>query len=441
MKKIITIFLCFSFIFLNIYSSVYSLSFDTNINFDVNSQSVYMVNADSDMVVYSKNADEKLEPASLVKIMTAIIVLENVSDIDVLITAPSYIYDEFVNMSVSTADIRRGEIISIRDLLYSLMLQSACEAASILADHVSNQDIPKFIDMMNQKAKEIGASNTNFTNAHGLPDSNQYTTSKDMYLITKYALSIPLFEEISTTVRYEMQATNIHTSSRYVVHTNLMLDKSRGGKYYYQYAKGIKTGTSVDSRNLVSMASKDGYNYILIVLGAPIYDKNYKLHSDNYSLTDSINFYNWAFNTYKLKTIVSKDTSIAEAKIKLSNSRSHVLLSPEKDFIYLLPDNIDVSSVQKVINIPEFIKAPVKKGDVVGTVDFKLKDESLGVINLVSEEDIDNDLFLTIIDTIGTIVSSIWFKITIAVLILLVLLYFVLIIVYRNKKNNKKPRK
>ncbi len=369
--------------------------------------------------------------------MTAIIALENVKDLEnTMVTAPGYIYDEFVGINVSNADIKRGEIVSMKDLLYSMILQSACESASIIADYISGGDIPKFVDMMNEKAKSLGALNTNFVNAHGLASSTQYTTARDMYTITKYALTLPLFEQIATTVKYEMQPSNKH-EARFVYHTNIMLDKARGGKYYYKYMKGIKTGTTDESgRNLISIASKDGYNYMLITMGAPLKDDNGKNLTTNLSYTDAINLYDWAFKNYKFKKVLSKDTSISEIKVKLSTDVGHVLLSPEKDISYLLQNNIDVSTIQKIINIPEYVKAPIYKGQVIGEVELRFRDETLGKTNLIATNNVKSNFILVILDNISIILNSIWFKIILGLIIVIIIVYILIVIRYRN--NNYK---
>lgn len=435
MRKIFSFCFCLVYILIFLFTSVSALNIETD--FEIKSDVVFMINTDSDVIVYEKNIDKRVYPASLVKIMTAIIALENVKDLEnTMVTAHGYIYDEFVGISVSNADIKRGEIVSMKDLLYSMILQSACESASIIADYISGGDIPKFVSMMNEKAKSLGALNTNFVNAHGLASSTQYTTARDMYIITKYALTLPLFEQMATTVKYEMQPTNKHTV-RFVYHTNIMLDKARGGKYYYKYMKGIKTGTTDESgRNLISTASKDGYNYMLITMGAPLKDDNGKNLTTNFSYTDAINLYDWAFKNYKFKKVLSKDTSVSEVKVKLSTDVGHVLLSPEKDILYLLQNNIDVSTIQKIINIPEYVKAPISKGQVIGEVELKFRDEALGKTNLIATDNVKSNFILVVLDIISIILNSIWFKIILGLIIVIIIAYILIVIRYRN--NNYK---
>ncbi|MDF2567049.1 MAG: D-alanyl-D-alanine carboxypeptidase, partial [Oscillospiraceae bacterium] len=274
----------------------------------VNSQAAYMVNTDTGTVIYEKNADKRMYPASLTKIMTAIIAMEQTKDLDkTVVTAPSYIFDELYGQNASNADIRQGEKVTMRDLLYACILPSACEAGSIIADYIGKGSIPDFTAMMNEKAKELGATGTNFVNAHGLFDASQYTTAKDMYLITKYAMSVPGFLEIAGTYKHTMKATNKHSEKRNIYHTNLLLKNNGTNPYYYPYAKGIKTGTLDESgRNLISIASKDGYNYLLVTLGAPMSDPSGKILCYN----DAINLYEWAFSRFKVKAILKTTETV-----------------------------------------------------------------------------------------------------------------------------------
>ena len=437
MKKILSIFLIY-IIFSSMFVNYISYAEDNKKAMPiVNSESVYMVNTDSETVIYEKNANKKISPASLVKIMTAILTIENIEDLqNTKIESKGYIYDEFVNINISNADIKRGEIITVEDLLYALVLQSAGEAASILADYVGQGDIDKFVSMMNDKAKELGAVNTSFKNPHGLDNKDQYTTAKDMYIISKYAMNNVMFNKIATTNRYEMKATNKHEKPRYVVHTNLMIDKNRGGKYYYSYARGIKTGTTDKAgRNLISTASKNGYNYMLITMGAPMYDSNGKKFSDNYAFIDGINLYNWAFDNFIFKKIVSKNAVVDEIKLKLSFKRNHILLSSKEDFYYLIDKNIDIDKIEKKIEKPNFIKAPIKVDDIIGKVVFYYEGNQLGQVDLISTEDISKNIILEWFNIIDTILSYS------VVQIILIITIFYFIFLFVKKKNLKKYKR
>lgn len=407
----------------------------TEPNFEFNAKGVYLVNMDSGQVLYEKNAQEKMYPASLSKILTTIVAIENCDDLDgTMVEAKSYIYDEFYGLNVSTADIRRGETLSVRQLLYAMMLQSANEAASIVADYFGNGSISAFAEMMNQKAQEIGATNSHFVNPHGLYNDEQYTTPYDLYLITNYALTSEktkaVFNEIIGTTRYQIPATD-HNREHNLVTTNLMMDRPRGGQYYYEPVKGVKTGTLDEAgRCLISTASKDGYNYMLVLLGARV--------DDRYSaFTESKAFYEWAFKNFSYKTVLDEPTVVGEIKVNLAWDKDHTLLYPEKPFSYILPNEVEASDIQQVVNIPDSINAPIKKGQEIGYVSLRMADEEIARVKLVAGEDISRSNILYILDTIGRIFSSVYTKILLVIVLVLVIVYIFVFISINQKKKKK----
>lgn len=439
-KKIISIAIIIT-IFMSFFNG-FSVKASYKLPFEVNSDAVYLVNTDTGTVVYEKNADKKIYPASLTKIMTAIIAIETIPDLEgTVITAPAYLYDEFYGMNVSNADIKQFEEVRMLDLLYAMMLQSACEASSIIADHIGDGNISDFVDLMNKKAQEIGATDTVFKNPHGLFDEGQVTTAKDMYLITKYALTLPIFEKISTTATYSMPATNKHSEPRFVIHTNLMLSKSRGGEYYYENIKGIKTGSLPEvGRNLISMASFDGYNYLLITMGAPTADAKGVALPYNGSYLDAKKLYKWAFSSFSLEKVLEVDQDIAEVPVALSAGQDYITLISKNDVTQLIPNDVDTTTIQKVKTLAKDVKAPVKKGDVLGKLDLKLKDEVIATVDLVASQDIDRSEYLYVLDITKRFLSTPFVRSMLIILGLLILIYLVLRARYKKIKRMKEAR-
>lgn len=405
--------------------------------FETNSQCVYLVNTDTDTVVYEKNAHTKMSPASLTKIMTAIIALETVKDLEgTKVKAPSYLYDEFYGLNVSNADIRQGEEVRMIDLIYAMMLPSACEASSIIADYIGGGNITEFVEMMNKKAKEIGAKDTVFKNPHGLHNDDQITTAYDMYLITKHALTIPMFEKIATTSSYQMPATNKHSAPYLITHTNLMMSKVRGGENYYEFVKGIKTGSLPEvGKNLISMASKDGYNYLLVTIGAPAVDANGAPLPHNGAFADAKNLYKWAFSSFKQTTIVQQDEVVGETPIKLSSDKDYVTLMAKEDISALLPIDSDITTIQKIKTFEKNVRAPIKKGDVLGKMDLKLNDNIIASVDLVASQDIHRSIFLYAFDVVARFLSNILVQILLGILVILIIIF--LIMAARLRKINR----
>ena len=433
-KAICSIFLSAVLFITMVVSPVSTASATYQPDADINSQAAYLVNLDSDTVVYAKNENQQIAPASLTKIMTAIIVLEEEDDLeDTIITPGSRIFDEFVGVGASTADFRAGENIRVIDLLYGLLLQSACEAGSILADYYGGGSIQAFVDKMNAKAQELGAVNTHFVNAHGLDADGQVTTAKDMYLITKYALTLDHFEEISTTPIYTAPATNKHAEERNFVHTNFMMNQYRGGSYYYEPIRGIKTGTTdAAGKNLVSLASKNGYNYLLVTLGAP------DVQTENLCFKDTKYLYEWAFNTFENRTVLDTTQTIGTIKVRLSSETDTLQLNAAEKVTLLLPKDIDTSSIQQVLNIPESVDAPIEKGDEIGTVQLKLNDEIIGETKVLASAAVSKNFIYGLWDSIQNVMSSIWAKIILVLVVVAVLFYIVVTILYNRKKKKSK---
>ena len=355
-------------------------------DFDIYSEAALLINLDTGDVMYSKNADKQLVPASLTKIMTAVLVLEQFQN-DIPALSTTYVsggyecFDDIFGLGASTADIRVYEKVSYKDLLYALMLRSACEAANIIAVNIGGS-LQSFVEMMNLKAAQLGMENTHFTNAHGLFWENHYTTASDLAKLTQYAMTLPLFTQIATSESYWMEETSYH-EARLISHTNTMMSKANGGEYYYEYVKGIKTGTLDESgRCLVSTAYKDGYSYLLVTLGAPQYDENGR--SVMYNFIDAKNIYEWAFNTFEYTTIISGTEEIAEVPVEYGDGVDYVIVRPNEEFSRIWSRRVSPDSVHKDIKISENVIAPVKAGDKLGTMELQYGGETLAVIDLVA---------------------------------------------------------
>lgn len=410
--------------------------------FEPNSKAIYMLNLDTDTVVYEQNADLQLPPASLTKVMTAIVALESITDLEgTVVKAPSYLYDEFYGLNVSNADIKQGEEVRMLDLLYALMLPSACEAASIIADYIGDGNITEFVELMNKKAKELGANDTVFMNAHGLYNEQQVTTARDIAAITKYALDIPMFVKITSTRSYQMPATNKHAEPYYITHTNHMMSKTRGGDLYYEYVKGVKTGSLPEvGKNLVSTASKDGYNYLLATIGAPDKDANGAPYPKNGAFVDAKKLYEWAFSSFKQTQIVRQGEVVDETSVKLGQGQDFVTLLAKEDISALLPVDSDITTIQRIKQTAKDVRAPVKQGTVLGVMDLKLNDEIIASVDLVASEDVERSVLLYSLDVAGRFLQNTLVQILLGVLLLLIVLFMLMKARYRKIRRLRNER-
>lgn len=411
-------------------------------DFDIYSEAAYLVNLDTGEVIYEKNADKQLVPASLTKIMTAIILIEKYKDnisalANTYVSGTSACFDELYMTGASTADIRIGEKVSYKDLLYALMLRSACEAANIIAYNVAGS-LEEFVEMMNIKAEELGCRDTHFTNSHGLFWENHYTTARDMAKILDYALSLPMFAEISCSESYTMEATAFH-KERVISHTNYMMSKVNGGDYYYEYVKGIKTGTLDEAgRCLATLAYKDGYSYMLITLNAPMKDAN----GNNvfYNFIDHKKIYEWSFANFEYTTLLNGSEEKAEVPVSYGDGVDYVIVKPDKEFSRIWNTRIPVGSVHEIITLEKNVIAPIKAGQKLGTVELQYSGETLAIVDLVATSDVARSERTALLTVAKSFIGSNQFYQAAKYSVGFFIIYTVLIIVLKVivAKNNKK---
>lgn len=233
--------------------------------FEVDAKAAILIDMNTDRTVYEKNIDERIYPASLTKIMTCLLALEN-GNLSDIVTIDEGAFTGLDGNS-STAGLQVGEQLTFNDLLYCLMISSGNEAANAVAEHIAGS-IPDFVRMMNERAYELGCTGTHFANPHGLHDEEHYTTVRDLVAITLAALKSDNFRTITNTAVYELPATNL-SPARELKTTNQLIDDSTSNSNYYSRAIGIKTGyTSKAGRCVISCAKGDGMYFLAVVCGA-----------------------------------------------------------------------------------------------------------------------------------------------------------------------------
>ncbi len=438
MKKFLSVLLV-TVIIICSFSIGASASFNSLL--ETEAEIVLLVNTDSETVILDKNADKRTAPASLTKIVTCMLVLENCPDLSVPVTCKRECLNGLYQMNAATAGILAGETLTIHDLLYCLMLPSAADAANILADYVGGGSIDNFVVMMNDFVAKLGCKNTKFVNAHGLDsDPNGYTTARDLYKITKYALKNNTFKEITSTLRYDVAPTEEYPYTRYLHNTNKIMNAGIRD-YYHSAVTGVKTGTTDKAgRCVITTASQDGYNYMLIVMKAPQYDIDDDGVEENVAFTESKKIYNWAFDNIELTKITNTTDVITVVDVNYNSKVDHVRLLPAEELSALVPIGTESGSltVRPIESeTPESVNAPIKKGQVLGKAEVLYGDVVVATVDLVSGEDIDLNIFLLIFGVIKKLLSTTIFKILFALLAILVIIYILLII----RKNRIKAKR
>jgi D-alanyl-D-alanine carboxypeptidase len=335
---------------------------------DVVAESAIVMEQETGTILYSKNMDDKHFPASITKIMTALIVLENCQLDETVTFSADAVYGTELGSSSIARDV--NEEMTVEQTLYGMMLESANECAYALGEHVAG-DIPSFTKMMNDKAKELGCTNTHFNNTNGLPDDEHYTSAHDMALIARAAYSIPKFAEIVGTKNYTIPPTNKHADPTPLNNHHCMLHHYKTNQYIYEYCMGGKTGyTVVAGATLVTYAKKDGMTLICVVMK--------DLVTEQYN--DTTNLFDYCFDNFSTYN-VADFASISEDDVNVTGvlSENSELIKIDKKGIIVIPKTASVLDVQSEV-------IPYKDSEnksVVGKLKYIYADKNVGEANLI----------------------------------------------------------
>ena len=361
---------------------------------DIQAKAALLVDAETGVVAYARNEHQELYPASLTKIMTALLTLEAVDagklSMDQELTATASAL-EGLSSDGSTAGIKVGETMTVENLLYCMLVVSANEACDVLAEAVSGS-VTAFVAAMNAKAEELGCENTHFVNPNGLHDSQHYTSAWDMYLITRAAMEHDQFMTICDTADVVIPATNM-SAERHLYTTNHVLSNWRVIGYRNKEAHGIKTGsTSEAGYCLVSSASRGSLHFISVILGAERVEENGVGNIRSFSETTRM--FNYGFDNFTYKTIVEEKEVIQEVPVSLSKM-DHVTVHPAKDIEVLLPKVLGAGDLERTITLEEPVEAPVKEGQKLGTMELSYEGKVYATVDLLAMHDVEASKLLT----------------------------------------------
>ena len=390
-----------------------------------------LIDLDSGKVLFEKNADKQMYPASITKVLTAILVLENCDLEEEIVASKEAILA--VPSGYTAANIQIGEKLKVKDLLNVMLIPSANDAANVLAEHVGGT-IENFAQMMNDKAKELGCTGSNFVNANGVYNKNHYTTANDLAIIGKYAMKFDTIRQIVVQTKCELPSTDKYTKNdRIFTTTNeLLIEKATGkaNNYYYPYCTGLKTGyTSQSGNTFIATASKDNVNLILVLLNGRTTSKGL---SQRY--LDSIKLFDYGFNNYSLIKFQNKGSVLKEIEISNAPKSNNILeLALENDITALISNDMaGQDEFLPTINIKENLEAPIKKGDLVGSVKYDI-DGIIYSSNLVANNNIEKYSFFK---STGYVLFTI-----IKILMVLVVLFILLTIIIHITKSKERQRK
>ena len=384
----------------------------------------YVVNLDTNIVVYEKNSETPLSAASLTKLMTTLLLLENYQDqLDsISLTAPSYVYDLIWEQSTnaSSADIRRGETQSLRNLLYAMLLPSGNEAAYIVADYMGGGSIDNFVAMMNDEAKAVGCTGTTFVDPCGL-NPNNITTARDAYLILRALTAYDVFSTVVGTPSYDMGTNDRYTTpGTYIIQTTDKLITN--SSYHLDYTKGCKTGSLGEWQIFAGWHSQDGESYISILLNVP-YDADPE--GMRPALVETATIMDWVFDTYTIAPALDTTQPITEVRVAYSTQADTVMLYPADNMMTLLPREGGAALTEQVFNVPDQLPAPIKQGDIVGTVTLTIEGETIGTADLIAGSDVSRNQLLYTISRVSLFFSSTYFKVVVILTMLVIGAYLI----------------
>ncbi len=388
---------------------------------NIQAKAALLVDQKTGAVVYALNEHDELYPASLTKIMTCLLVLDAIDEgrlsLSQEITATPTALEGLADDG-STAGIEAGESLTVEELLYCMMVVSANEACTILAEKVSGT-VESFVASMNARAQALGCEETHFMNPHGYHDSQHYTSAWDLYLITKAAMEYPMFMTICDTSAYTVPATNM-SDERQLINTNFLIRSTR--EYYNPDVHGVKTGSHSQAGNcLVTTAQHASMELLCVILGA---DRIQKEDGTwwTYSFGETNRLYDWAFGNFSYQTILKEDDVAGEAPVSLS-STDHVTLRPAKAVELLLPKDADPETLEKTITLnSEPVEAPISEGDVLGTLTVSLDGKEYATVDLLAYTSVEASRLRVLWRDVKDFLSTTAAKVILGVVIVLIVI-------------------
>lgn len=332
-------------------------------------ETAVLLDAKSGAVLYGKEEHKKMYPASTTKVLTALLALEHSGLTDQVTIGPNPI-----KAGGTSIWLQDGEQLTMQELIYALMLNSANDAGVAIAEHIAGS-ADKFAELSNERLRKIGAKNTHFTNPHGMPDKEHYSTAYDLALIGREALKNEDLRKIMTTINHEIPRADPEAQRHLFNHNKLLWSKTYG----YKGATGLKTGYTVEAGQcIIASAERDGMELIAVVL-----------RSEGFNIwTDAVKLLDYGFNNFTNRQLVQGGTVMADVPVKYGNGS--VKLLTKNDFYYSLPKEGQFD-LHVTTEPAEDVRAPITKGQVLGAVVIRNGEEVVGEVPLVAQEEVKRD--------------------------------------------------
>lgn len=385
---------------------------------EISAGAAILIDSSTEKVLYSKNENEKMYPASTTKIMTAILTIENCK-LDEVVTVP-YEAVASIPSGYAIAALQPGEQLTVEQVLKVLLVHSANDAANVLAYHVSGS-INAFAGLMNSKVDELGLKNTHFLNPSGMHNENHYTTAYDLAILMKYCMKNNTFRSLAGLKYCNIPATNKY-EERVFNTTNELLTKTNSSNYYYQYAIAGKTGYTTEAKNcLVSVANKNDLELICVVLSVGMYPNNL-----SGKFIDSKTLFEFGYNNYTTRKIRDKNAIVTQVDIANGTKETKSLdLLISDDVTALIPQKDLDTEFEPEIQYSDMLLAPISQGQILGKVVYNIDGIEYSS-NLVASHSVEKSGFS---------------KITIQIFMIIIILFLLYKLLFGDKKNKKIKKK
>ncbi len=339
----------------------------------------------SDTLVYAYNADERIDPTGLVKLLTALIALES-GDLQEQVTVTRSALNTVAIGAVS-ARLQAGEILTLEDLLYCVMVASANDACAVIAEHIAGSQ-EAFAQLMNEKAVALGCTGSNFTNPHGLPDKNQYSTARDLAIITEAALENEVFSTMFSAKSYTVPATNTSLVRELKTTNHMMSSATVKNQVDDRVTGGKPAAASTTDRSMICTAEVGGSRYLCVVMSS-----EGTVSADGYSVItygcfeETRALLDFGFHSYAVRQVI--DDSQIFAQHGVMDGENDVVLHASRDVFTVLPKDFSMDNLffSEDVNISS-LQAPVKQGDVLGSVQITYGTIVVGFCDLVAQNDV-----------------------------------------------------
>lgn len=417
-------------------------SYPFAVDLEVRAKAAMLIELNSNTLIFEYQKDEKLYPASLTKIMTCMLAIEY-GNLDAILTVSETALQNLSEFG-STAGLLEGEQLTLNDLLFCIMVSSANEGCNVIAEHISG-DIDSFVALMNEQARKLGMTSTHFANAHGLHDTDHYTTAYDLSLLARWAWQNAQFREYATATTYVVPPTN-KSASRTLYSTNYLTSTYVESKYYYSRASGIKTGFTTPAGGcLISTASYGGLEFLSIVLGcSPQTADNGEYGDERFVETKKL--FRYGFDNLAFVQVLSDSKMVDMPQVLYSSGRENVVVRAGENRTVLLPNSCDSESIELKVEYdnPLPLEAPLSAGQRVGTITAYYDGRAIASCPAVTVTAVERSTTKYAVAETGKAVSSVgswvlrfWY-LTIPILLVAVALVVLLILRSINIRKAKK---